>query len=176
MLTKNGGLTLRFGPPAPKRSMTPTIRVKTSKLSIVVQRASYNHLKALDETNRLQMNDNALFSIVLEIFTENTTTRTAILFSALFVKILVVEYCEYHRSGFLPNSFRMRIRWALYDNFELSTLIYGSLTFWGPGTKTQRRAAIFGQRVSGMTGHLIFACQPARSKKLFLGHPNTYTW
>ena len=38
------------------------------------------------------------------------------------------------------------------------------------GTTTQRRAAIFVQCVSGMTGHLIFACQLARPKKLFLGH------
>ena len=35
------------------------------------------------------------------------------------------------------------------------------------GTKTQRRAAIFAQRVSGTIGHLIFACQPARPKSVF---------
>ena len=35
------------------------------------------------------------------------------------------------------------------------------------GTKTQERAAIFAQCVSGMTGHLMFAGQPERPKKVF---------
>ena len=62
------------------------------------------------------------------------------------------------------------IRWALYDNFEFSTSIWGLLTFWGSGgTKTQRRAAILGQRIYNMTCHLIFACQLARPKSAFLG-------
>ena len=40
----------------------------------------------------------------------------------------------------------------------------------GQGIKTQRRAAIFGRCVSGMTGrgHFISACQLARPKKLLL--------
>ena len=39
----------------------------------------------------------------------------------------------------------------------------------GEGTKAQSRDAIFGQRVSGMAGHHIFACQLAGPKKWFWG-------
>ena len=46
-----------------------------------------------------------------------------------------------------------------------------SLAFWGPGTKSRSSAAILGQRVSGMAGHLIFAFQLARPKERFWGHP-----
>ena len=42
------------------------------------------------------------------------------------------------------------------------------------GTKTRRRAAIFAQRVSDVTGHLIFACQPVRLKSALLGHATTH--
>ena len=43
-------------------------------------------------------------------------------FSAFFA-ILVFEYCEYDRSLFLVKSFRMSIRWTMYDNVEFSTSI-----------------------------------------------------
>ena len=50
----------------------------------------------------------------------------------------------------------------------------GTLTFGGRGTKTERRAAIFGQCVSGMTGqYLIFTCKLTRLKSVLgvRGHP-----
>ena len=39
--------------------------------------------------------------------------------------------------------------------------------------QTERRAAIFGKRVSGMAGHLKFACQSAHGQNFFFwwGHP-----
>ena len=89
------------------------------------------------------MRENALDLILLKIFTVNRATNTAICFWVLFVKILVVEYREYHRPVFLVESFRMSIRQASYDNCEFSTLIYrGHRTFGGRGGgggKTQRR-------------------------------------
>ena len=53
------------------------------------------------------------------------------------------------------------------------------LTFGGRGTKTQRRAAIFGQRVSSMTGrrYVIFDRQPAGLKVFSFfwgGHTGAY--
>ena len=44
----------------------------------------------------------------------------------------------------------------------------------GEGATTQTRAAIFGQRVSGMTGHLIGICLPAcaAKKPFFFLQPN----
>ena len=90
-------------------------------------------------------------------------------FSALFVNILTVEYCEYQRSLFSSIAFE----WA-YD--ELCTTILHfrpkynvRWPFGGWGTKTQRRASIFGQRVSSMTAHLIIACQLAQPKMYFFG-------
>ena len=105
---ENGGTTLRFGPPRPPKGQWPTSF--GSELKIVAQSSSYAHSKAFDETNRLQMSRNALFPILLEIFTVNRTTRTAILFFFRFVKIVVVEYCEYHRFVALVKRFRMSTR------------------------------------------------------------------
>ena len=39
-----------------------------------------------------------------------------------FLKILDIEYYYNQKAAFLVKSFRMSIRWALYDNFEISTL------------------------------------------------------
>ena len=59
--------------------------------------------------------------------------------------------------------------------FDLNTGV-ADLLGAGAGTKAQRRAAIFGQRVSGMTSRLIFAYQPARPKKLFFWGGDTLQW
>ena len=120
----------------------------------------------------LNVNRNALFPILLKVFTVSRTASTVILFLVVFAKILVIEYCEYHRSVSLIKSFRMSMRWSLYDNFDFRLLYRGRWPFGGRGTRTQRRTVIVVQRVSSMTGHLIFACHLARPKSVLGGHPN----
>ena len=43
-------------------------------------------------------------------------------------------------------------------------------------TKIQKKAAIFDQRASPITGHLIFTCQLAQTKKRILGTPWCHMW
>ena len=94
------------------------------------------------------------------------------------------KYCKqsmfaHLKSVWLVKSFRMSIRWAL-NKFEFWLRWWGGWPFEGPGgTKSQSSAAIFGQRVSGMAGNLVLACQLAHSKSAFLdtltSHRQIYT-
>ena len=126
------------------------------------------------------MTENALFSLRLKISTVNNTTKTAIVFLSFICQNISIRALRISQIVFFP-------RQELANEHTLSfvrqfSLIYGyrdlnigiaDLSGAG-GTKIKRRIAIFGQRVSGMTGHLIFACQLARPKKCFIGHPSVH--
>ena len=66
-------------PSAPERSMTPIIRIETSKKNLV-QRSWYAHFKALDEERILSMGHDALLSMLFKIFMKKKMTSRTISF------------------------------------------------------------------------------------------------
>ena len=95
-----------------------------------------------------------------KIIHQNKMTANAILF-------FVCIFSRYLKQSFIniTNLFFF-CQWPSNEDTMSSVLQFWifDLTIWvfdplgAEGTITQRRAAIFGQRVSGMAGHLIFAC------------------
>ena len=84
-------------------------------------------------------------------------------FKWIFSKALEIEHRGQLKMGFSRvKSFRMSTRWAPYDNFEVLTWWWGHWPYFGGGDGKQiSKLSRLVQRVSGMAGDLIFACQSA---------------
>ena len=123
-------------------------------------------MKAL-ERNRLKMNENALCPILLKIFTVNTTSKTAILFFGFICQNICRRALRISQIGFSRQELSNEDTMSFVRKFRIFDLNIGDVILWAGGIKTQRRAAIFGQRSSGMTTHLTFACQLARPQSDF---------
>ena len=127
-LTKYGGSPLSCGPlpPAPKGSATPIIRSKFQNYLTELNVCSFESFR---KEQQFFDRDNFLFPIFWKIQTKNKMTVAVISFSWITWKYQKQTILAHLKYLCLVKSFRMSVRWALYDNFEVLTIMMGFRKF-----------------------------------------------
>ena len=169
-LTKNGGSTLRFGSLGPQKVSDPpslgSNLQSCTELIVCSFESPWRDKQTLNEPKW------SIYNTFWNIHGERNDNNGHFVFLLYFSKYLYKSVVNSPGLFFSRQELSNEHTMSFVPQFWIFDLTIGVADlFGGRGTKTQRRVAVFDQRVSGMTGHLIFACQVARPKKFFFGHP-----
>ena len=134
-LTKKAGSTLTFGTPGPQKvSDSPSLDLKLQSRRAGLIAWSFE--SPWREKQTLNKPKCSIYITICNILGKGTTITTILFFVCIFQNIAN----RVLRMARVVTSFRMSKRWSLYDNFAFLSLLFGSLTIWGPGDQSSKES------------------------------------